>query len=165
VLEANPNAEIRELSNENWMLRPVSKTFHGRDIFAPLSAYLSQGANFREVGAIVRQPVKFDISQPVFTEGRFIVQIVCIDNFGNIIIDLSPEMMKKYIKNPQKFLIAGTYPAILSDTFSEIPPGELGLIVGSTGYYEIVMNLSHAAEKLKAVVGDNLTLEIAGDTI
>jgi S-adenosylmethionine hydrolase len=165
VLNENPDCEIRELTNEKWMLKPVSRTFHGRDIFAPFSAYLSQGLNFNQVGDIVDSPVRFDIANPVFTEGRFIAQILYIDIFGNIITNITPEIMAKYVNKPEKFLIAGTYPVILRDTFSEIAPGELGLIVGSTGYYEIVMNLSYAAEKLKTTVGDILTLEIAGDTL
>ena len=79
---------IHALENEAYFLQPVSRTFHGRDIFAPVAAHLSRGVPIQKLGPALKDFVRLDWPEPRVRRGGFEGEVVYIDRFGNAITNL-----------------------------------------------------------------------------
>ena len=158
-----PRAEIRELTNRSLMLETISSTFHGRDIFAPVAAYLAKGVNFSEVGRTISDPVTFQIDKFEAVGNTIRTQVIHIDNFGNIITNIENDFQDIRLKNGLIQSSAGDNPLTAGETFESIPTGKLGMIPGSSGYLEIVLNRGSAAATIGAEVGDSFIIELSGE--
>ncbi|MCD6406770.1 SAM-dependent chlorinase/fluorinase [Candidatus Aerophobetes bacterium] len=124
-------------------------TFHGRDIFAPVGAYLSSGRKMEEFGKIVDKDTIVSLSLP---EGC----IIYIDAFGNIITNIKKEFFygdKLIIKYGNKKV-----KATFARTFSEVKEGEYVVLRGSSGYLEVDKNKSSAADELAAKTGEKISI-------
>lgn len=148
---------VFHLTNEKFFLRPVNQTFHGRDVFAPVAAHLAKGIALAEFGPEIDDPVRFDSTPPrKISDSEIEGQILHIDRFGNLISNLGRadlsggftlEINGQEISDHRKF-------------YSERPAGELFSIFGSAGYLEISSFRASAAERLRARVGDKITVTI-----
>ncbi len=159
-----PGPEPRELAsgieavaitNPDFWHHPVSTTFHGRDIFAPVAAHLSLGTPLHKFGDSISHIHIYPTPRPHRdTEGNLIGRVLHIDNFGNLITnfrgsDLPGGKITVNIGNQQ---ING-----LSKFYAE--KEGLAAIIGSSGYLEISLRNSNAATFLKAKVGDEIKVE------
>lgn len=138
--------KVRELSNARYFRHPVSQTFHGRDIFAPVAAHLAAGAPPARIGKLLRDPVRLDFSQP---------QALHVDRFGNIVTNLRA---RDLAGKPFSLQICGVKISAIAGNYADRPPGELFLIQGSSGYLEISMCQQSAAEKIGCRAGNAITL-------
>jgi S-adenosylmethionine hydrolase len=146
----NKNAEVVELKNPAYFANRVSATFHGRDVFAPVSAHLSEGVGLEEFGPGVSDPILFEFSKPRINEdGSITAEIIYIDHFGNLITNLVQHDL------PERFRIEveGRQIGKHCKFFAESEPAELISIVGSTGFLEIAVNQGSAQNLLKAKIG------------
>ncbi len=84
----NQPIEFVHLTNQKYFLPDVSRTFHGRDIFAPVAAYLANGVGLAELGPFITDPVRLQMPTPVKTETGWSAHITVIDVFGNLTTDL-----------------------------------------------------------------------------
>ena len=156
-----PQAEVRELTNHSLMLESISCTFHGRDIFAPVAAHLAKGVDFANVGPIITDPKKFPIGGFEIKENQIHTQVIHIDHFGNVITNIRNDFQDIRMKNGFLSSSAGNKPLALSETFESIPPGGLGMIPGSSGYYEIAAYRGSAASVIGAEVGDSFIIDLS----
>jgi S-adenosylmethionine hydrolase len=117
---------------------PASHTFHGRDIFAPTAARLASGAAPDELGTPVSDPVRLR-----FAPGT----VLHIDHFGNVITNLQAADFHGSLSCNSQLIQKR------AATYADVPPGELFLIEGSSGYIEIALNQGSAAERLGINVG------------
>lgn len=151
-----------EIKNKDYMLKEVSTTFHGRDIFAPTAAHLSlQFKEFDEysfwesLGHEVKSPVLIPFPESKTIGYEIIGEILQIDRFGNLITNIRPKMSIKYfqvvIRGIDKIKIDG-----LSKTYDDANDGDLILLVGSTNFLEIAKVGGNAAKGLEAKVGDEV---------
>jgi S-adenosylmethionine hydrolase len=149
------DARVFELRDERFFNHPVSRTFHGRDIFAPVAAHLSNGVPIEEFGPAVTDFVCFETAGPkaLDTENRD-GEVIHIDRFGNVITNLTQSDL------PSGFSIDvnGRHVDRLAEYYSNEREGELFAIFGSTGFLEISVNRGSAAELLGAVVGDRIAV-------
>lgn len=137
------------LENSAYRLPEVSRTFHGRDIFAPAAAYLSLGVPLRRFGPEVRDPV--ELRWPVvYREGDALVgEVIHADRFGNLVTsvraaDLAP-------LGPAAALaveVAGVRIQGLSTAYADRPRGELGAIIGSSNRLELFVSGGSAGDRL-----------------
>jgi len=147
--------EAYHIQNNRLFLKSVSRTFHGRDIFAPVAAHLASGTPLESVGTRISDFIKKPLPVPR-REGRKIVGTVLrIDKFGNVITnvrrsDLSPHFTMR---------VAGTPITRLCANFSEAEPGEFFAVEGSTGYIEIALNQASAADRLNLASGAEIEVE------
>jgi S-adenosylmethionine hydrolase len=132
---------VREIRNETLMLHPVSRTFHGRDVFAPVAAHLASGVGFQNVGPVIDDWVRFPQS------GH---QVLHIDRFGNVITSL---------RAPAALEIRGEKIDLYVPNYSAAPSGRLFLITGSGGYIEISKREASAAARIGCQVGDPITVD------
>jgi S-adenosylmethionine hydrolase len=146
--------EAFEITNPGFWRHPVSSTFHGRDIFAPIAAYISTGVPFEEFGRATDSINLFPIPQPEALEsGDLIGHVLHIDRFGNIITDVQREDI-----SPEKFYleVAGRQIESLSQTYDEA--NGLLALVGSSGYLEIALKNGSAARFLGTRIGDEVRI-------
>lgn len=157
VLRHEPGAEVFEVTADHYFRKPVSSTFHGRDIFAPVAAWISRDAPLKQLGPRLDNPVMLQPPEVMRVRDALIQgAVLAIDHFGNLITNLKPEDVPAY--NPAarqscKVLIAQREIGAFRRTFAEGNPGELFMVPGSTGYLEIVMRGGSAAAELKACPG------------
>lgn len=151
---------IREITNPKLMLLNVSSTFHGRDVFAPAAAHLANGVSPAEFGPEIQEAVEPDFAKVTFKKGRLIGEVLHVDNFGNIITNVSEQELKHFkFRDTINIEVASRKMAIkFGKTYAETQPKETLTLVGSHGYVEIAINQGNAAKEFKAKPGDKVRL-------
>ncbi len=142
------------LTNPVFWRSPVSPTFHGRDIFAPVAAHLSLGVPLDQMGEPVASLVTFPVSRPRRSaNGTLVCHITHIDGFGNLITDAKTQDLAagKTVIDVADSRIDG-----ISTTYAE--GSGLMALVGSSGHLEIAVKGGNAARLLRAKVGDEVRL-------
>jgi S-adenosylmethionine hydrolase len=141
---------VRNITSEHYFAQPVSKTFHGRDIFAPVAAWLSKSWQPGSMGEEITDFKKFAMPRPKQADGLWKGVVLKVDAFGNLVTnfraeDLTPESLEKGEVNFQ----IGTHPVTrLVPTFANGNTGEAIAYIGSSGYLEIAVNKGSAAKTL-----------------
>ena len=136
------------LNQQKYWLKPLSYTFHGRDIFAPVAGRLSAGVTAEELGEPVEKVVCLDVPRPVRQRDVIQGRIIHIDRFGNLVSNIQ---MGSVVEKSVEVEIAGKRIQGLSSSYA----GSKGLlaITGSHGYVEIAVREGSAAQQLGAEVG------------
>ncbi len=125
----------------------VSKTFHGRDVFAPVAALLSKGEDAEKFGKSINDIIKIEIEKN---------RVIYIDGFGNIITTISNDFgIGEYVTINYKNRKIKTK---FARTFVDAPKGKFLVLKGSHGFIEIDINQGNAAEKLGAKIGDKIKI-------
>jgi S-adenosyl-L-methionine hydrolase (adenosine-forming) len=153
-----------ELANEELRLRPVSATFHGRDVFAPAAAHLARGVSLAEFGPPValEQLTRLELPQPDVASRRVRATVLYVDRFGNVQLNLTAEHLE------QAGILPGTrveievgferYYAIAARTFAEVRRGDIVLYEDAYRNVALAINQGNAGEMFGAGVGQELRL-------
>ena len=171
IVRDGPNAESREmtgsrialprgfrayrLTNSQYWHHPVSSTFHGRDVFAPVAAHLSLEVPPERLGEEVREVACLPHRPPQWVGDNLEGHVEHVDHFGNLITDIPAKMLAS--NEHTAIAIKGHRISGLSSSFAE--GGQLLAIIGSHGTLEISAKNSNAANKLGAGVGDIVRVE------
>ncbi len=157
VFSREDSFEAHHITADHYFHKPVSSTFHGRDIFAPVAGWISRDCGLSQLGPRVKQLVRLNI--PTLTRVRdTLIQgaVLAVDNFGNLITNFTPVDVPAFC-GPHSAackLIAGQREVSqFRGTFGEGAQGELFVITGSSGYLEIVMRGGSAAAELRLSPG------------
>lgn len=127
-------AEIYAIKNRDFMLKHISSTFHGRDIFAPAAAYLASGMHPSAFGAMIANPVCLADIFPDIINEVLTGEIVRVDRFGNAITNIDLEVFKDFTgKNPFRIRIGDMTFKSLNQSYCE---RDFTCLVGSSGYIE-----------------------------
>jgi S-adenosyl-L-methionine hydrolase (adenosine-forming) len=145
-----------ELSNDAWFVRPVSPTFHGRDIFAPVAARLALGAGLLDAGSTVDPATLVRLPEPVVITGDGWVEaeVLTIDRFGNVQLAAPAETLDGLGTS----LSVGGMRAVRGTTFGEGTPGQLVVYVDSAGRVAVAINGGRAVVALAVTPGDVLRI-------
>lgn len=151
VLEKEKIIEIVELTNPKYQLSQISNTFHGRDIFAPISAYISKGITLNNFGSTVKYNNITKINKPYFNiqdSNHFSGEIIHIDNFGNLITSIQASQIGLENNNLKDWIIEiGVYKINgISKSFADVEENQLLAFIGSSGYMEIAIRNGNARE-------------------
>lgn len=144
---------VYEITNENFFNQPVSRTFHGRDIFAPCAAHLSKGVLPDEFGKVISDFVVDKETKPRKINNKIIeAEIIYADRFGNLITNLTEKDL------PEKFYLEISDRKIkkIQNYFSEAGIDEIFMIFGSAGFLEIAANKNSAKKILNAGISDKI---------
>nr|WP_148676765.1 S-adenosyl-l-methionine hydroxide adenosyltransferase family protein [Staphylothermus marinus] len=155
---------VYDVSESKYRLRRVSYTFHGRDVFAPIAAWLSRGIKPEELGVRISfdDIVKYDLIKPEIIENTIHGSVIYIDVFGNIMTNISMDDINKiklsygeklYIKIDDKELVCPFVPS-----FSYVGLGEPACYINSWDYFEIGVNHGNAAEKYGVKKGAKVSI-------
>lgn len=151
ALEA-PGAEAHVLTEERWFRRPVSRTFHGRDVFAPAAAAITLGAPIEQLGTPVEAPLCLQWPQPHVDEhGRLVGEVLAIDRFGNALTNLpGPSRPARMSFDACELPVCRTY--------ADVEPGQPLALTGSSGCLEIAVREGSAALRFALRRGTRVVL-------
>lgn len=162
VLEREQRVHVREISSEHYFLRPVSQTFHGRDIFATVAGWLSKEVEFSKFGDEISDYVRFRMPAPkAIKQGRIQGVVLKVDKFGNVITNITPQDIPQLFASPPpefKIVIGKHEITSLRSSYADSAPGEVFGILGSTGFLEISMNRGAAARVLDVNKGGEIAV-------
>jgi S-adenosyl-L-methionine hydrolase (adenosine-forming) len=170
IVQREGKCRIHQVTNEKFFRHPVSHTFHGRDVFAPVAAALSNGKETREFGPHTDSFVELESLTPQrATDGRIDGAIIHIDRFGNCITNLTPNHLGRENGNTLQVNINGRQITSFRQFFSQTPgdDDELFMFLGSAGFIEIAARNASAASLLNAQRGQLIVANIGpvkGDT-
>lgn len=151
--------KIIEITNERYFLKPLSNTFHARDIFSPVAAYLSKGVKPSLFGKPIKKIKSLDIPKPKSKTDILSGEVIYIDRFGNLISNIDTDTLARFIKNKKiKIRIKNKTINHLSASYSEANPFKPLAIVDSFNRLEIALNSGSAAHELKAKKGTRIEI-------
>jgi S-adenosylmethionine hydrolase len=153
--------KIRLISNERYYRKPVSRTFHGRDIFAPVAAHLAAGQTPAQMGKIIQDYLRPCFEAPQQSGKRtWSGRVLKIDRFGNIITNFHVSQFPA-LEQKAFLMLVGPYEIdVVARNYTERPPGELFVIEGSSGYLEISLSQGSAAKHIGCEGGSAAELTI-----
>lgn len=149
---------IRALENDAYFLLPVSRTFHGRDVFAPVASHLSRGVPIRKLGPALKDFVRLDWPEPRKRRGGFEGEVVYIDRFGNAITNLESRLLRGSNRASCEVYAKRRRVCPLSTFFQEAVPKTPIALIGSSGFLEIAVNGGSAERLLGVRIGARVVL-------
>ncbi len=156
---------VRHVTNKQCMLLPVSRTFHGRDIFAPAAAYLAKGLAPSEFGPEISDYFFPKFAKPVLSRNRLLGEVLHVDDFGNVITNVSMKELEKIgIKEGNMFQVKLKEDVVtlkLCRAYGEVRAKQLLAIIGSCDFLEFSINRGNAAKKFKVEPGDAVQVSLS----
>jgi hypothetical protein len=161
ILSPEARGSAYEITNRNFFLAPLSDTFHGRDIFAPVAGHLSLGLEPRFLGPRVRDLVTIDWPSPRLSKNALGAMILWADSFGNLITNVSRQEYGPKLEG-RPILIKGRGWRIdqIHRTYGESRAGQPVALFGSGGLLEISVNRGNAFNILGLKPGDPVTIKL-----
>jgi S-adenosylmethionine hydrolase len=162
VYEQEESFSVRHITSDHYFLRPLSNTFHGRDVFAPVAAWLAKNQQPMSFGEEITDPVRFSMPKPKTAEGKVKGVVLKVDNYGNLVTNITAEHI------PQVFLPDGRFRININgkevtrvvQNYGEGAPDEACGILGSAGMLEISVNRGSASRSLGAQRGAEVVVDL-----
>ena len=152
--------EVYEIINKDMVLKSgISATFHGRDIFAPVGAYLSKGVPIKDVGPQVSNFVELDFGN-FGIDGPFLIgEVIFADSFGNVITNIPEDIILRFSSFGSQVEINGRRVSFVQ-TYGFVGQKEPLALIGSHGFLEIAVNKGNAALQFGLKSGDQVAIKI-----
>lgn len=151
--------EATEVSRSPWRLEPVSATFHGRDVFAPVAARLARGEDLADGG----EPLEVDDLVPLqlpaarVQDGVLVAHVVGADGFGNVLLDATHDVAREALRLGRRVRVGGRE-ATFARTFADVAAGELLLYEDAGGRLALAVNSGDARGELGLAARDEVRL-------
>jgi S-adenosylmethionine hydrolase len=167
IYEREESILARHATSEHYYLQPVSKTFHGRDVFAPIAAWLSKNWQPGSMGEEIQDFKRFALPRPKSADGVLKGIVMRVDAFGNLVTNFKAEDLPAASaeNGALNFQIGNQAVSRLVSTFAEGNAGEAIAYVGSSGYVEIAVNKGNASRSLGIGRGTPVILENASSAV
>ena len=152
---------VRHITADHYFRQPVSTTFHARDVFAPVAAYLAKLVDSHKFGDEIEDYVRFAAPKPKPAGDNKIRGVVLkVDRFGNLITNVTPEDAPAlFAPNAAfKIVVGNKEVSEIRAAYAEGAPGEVFAVLGSMGYLEIVANRAAAAQLTGAGKGSEVSI-------
>jgi S-adenosylmethionine hydrolase len=161
---SEPGAEAVALTEERWFRHPVSRTFHGRDVFAPVAAHLACGVPLDSFGPRVTDPVRSPRPAARALEGELSGCVMFVDRFGNALTNLTVEALAaafpRVAEDALVVRIGSRQVHGLARSYGDAPIGTLVAIIGSSGRLEIAQVGGDAASRFGLGEGDPVVVSL-----
>ncbi len=156
IFYKNETLTVVEVLNKRYFSQDISRTFHGRDIFAPIAAHLSKGIPLDALGKKITDFDRGKIQWPVFSENKITGTIIHIDTFGNLISNIEE---KDLLNRPVTIKTCKIILDKLSNSYTEVNIGQPLAIFGSSGFLEIAVRNGNARDFLSLNIGDRFEVD------
>ena len=161
---ATQNTNVRrviKITNDDFFQKPISSTFHGRDIFMPTASYITRGVSLDDLGEEITDYKKIDYPKVIKDDSSVTGEILYVDNFGNLITNINEDAISHLVDSGKveteiKSLKIDDILDSYSDRGDEVPVA----IVGSLGFLEIACYKGRANDIAGATVGDSVTVRL-----
>ncbi|WP_256451701.1 S-adenosyl-l-methionine hydroxide adenosyltransferase family protein [Methanonatronarchaeum sp. AMET6-2] len=134
------------IENRDLFVEPVSSTFHGRDVFSPVGAWLASGVGLGEVGPETDDYVELGFDEWSREDGFLRGMVINVDRFGNVITNIPGSEVSELDFGERVFVEGIEMP--FQSSYGQVEVGSLLLTVGSHGYLEVGVNQGSASESL-----------------
>jgi S-adenosyl-L-methionine hydrolase (adenosine-forming) len=162
IYQREERLSARHVTGEHYFLQPVSNTFHARDVFSPVAAYLAKGVDPVKFGEEVSDFVRFSAPKPKpVNESTLRGVVLKVDRFGNLITNITPQdapMLFTEDASGFKIVIGKREITQIKDAYALGAPGEVFGILGSMGYLEIAANRGAAAQIIGVSKGSDVNI-------
>jgi S-adenosyl-L-methionine hydrolase (adenosine-forming) len=153
---------VRNITAEHYFVQPVSNTFHARDVFAPVSAWLAKGVDPSKMGDEITDYVRFNPPKPKPVDQKTLRGVVLkVDRFGNLITNFTPQDVPSLFQSTApgfKITVGKCEATEIHTNYAEGMPGQVFGILGSMGYLEIAANRGAAAQLAGSGKGSEVTI-------
>ncbi len=150
---------VVELTNPRFALPAVSRTFEGRDRFAPAAAWLSRGVTLDSLGPAVTDLTRLEMPEPRVASDHLFGDVLRIDRFGNALTNISRRTLETWRNGQTVNVAAGSAPAVrLVSTYGEVAPGTPCALFGSSEHLEVAIANGSAASDLGLAPGSIVAL-------
>jgi S-adenosyl-L-methionine hydrolase (adenosine-forming) len=159
VIRDVPPRKIVELTERRYARPTVSRTFEGRDRFAPAAAWLAKGIQLPALGRNLAMLQRLDIPQPVITDESIRGAVLRVDRFGNLVTNIDRRAFEKFARDAAVQIAAGgATVGRLVATYADIQNGEVCALFGSTDHLELAANAGSAAARLGLTRGADVVI-------
>ena len=163
VFRETPPKRVVELTERKYARPTVSRTFEGRDRFAPAAGWLAKGINLGWLGKSVTDFQLLEMPQPRAEDGEILGVVVRVDRFGNLVSNIDHRTFDQLARQGPIVVRVGTHEvARVVGTYAEAAAGELCALFGGTDHLEIALNAGHAAAALGLTRGADVTVRRGG---
>ncbi len=152
---------VYEITNKKYISSSLSNTFHGRDVFTPVAAHITNGVSFEEIGRKIDDFVDLDFGAGERKENMVTGKIIHIDRFGNVITNISADMVFEDISFNGKIKVLINKNSIMIPfvrSYGFVKKGEMLATIGSSNFFEISINQGSIAKKLSVDEGEIVEL-------
>lgn len=150
--------KVYAIDNPKYMLANVSKTFHGRDIFAPTAAHLARGIRPSTFGSTIQDYSFPDFAEPHVDDDKLVGEVLHVDDFGNIISNISTNDLESYVIRDGDSLVielgAKTFNLPFFSAYGKVSVGSPLLLIGGNNFLEVAVNQGNASKIFGAKIGD-----------
>jgi S-adenosylmethionine hydrolase len=161
VLESDGEVQVIEVAEGKFLLPNISDTFHGRDIFAPVAAYLARGVLPEEFGPTISDPKRLELPVPRVWGGQIRGEVIHIDSFGNIVSNISRALFYSTVGDRRfRILINGRTIDRIYRTYENQEKGRALALFGSSELLEIAVAGGRAERRIGAGKGDTVLVQI-----
>lgn len=144
------------LSNPDYFLAEPSDTFHARDLFAPVAAYVSLGVEVNQFGPAAKECFKLVTPEPIVSKRKLRGEIIHIDGFGNLVTNIAADSLGS--RKITAITVGRRRLSRIARSYSQIKEGEVGALIGSSGLLEIAVNQGSAQKVLRSRIGSAVTV-------
>jgi S-adenosylmethionine hydrolase len=149
VFDEHAPKRVVELSERRYARPTVSRTFEGRDRFAPAAAWLAKGIELAALGRPAGAIQRLDLPRPTVDGDRIAGQVLRVDRFGNLITNIDRRTFDRLAGAPLEIQIGDRVVSKVVSAYTDAAPGELCALFGSTEHLEIAANGASAARELE----------------
>lgn len=149
---------VRRLTNDRYFRQPVSDTFHGRDIFAPVAAHLAAGTPAEELGPALDDLQRLDLPEARCERGAVHGEVIYVDRFGNLITNIAVSALTRFRPPSLSVRVAGMTLSPLASSYAAVASGAMVALISSWSTLEIAVRDGSAAEQLRAGIATPVTV-------
>jgi S-adenosylmethionine hydrolase len=159
VFREAPPKRVVELTERRYARPTVSRTFEGRDRFAPAAAWLAKGIDLSGLGRVLTSWQLLTVPAPVVGERQIVAEVLRVDRFGNLVTNVDRRMFERFTEGGGIEIVAGTESVgKVVATYADAAPGSVCALFGSAEQLEIAVNGGSAAERLGLARGAQITI-------
>src|SRR5213596_1217078 len=159
VVDDHAPKKVVELSERRYARPTVSRTFEGRDRFAPAAAWLAKGIELSALGRSATAIHRLNIPQPTVDADRILGEVLRVDRFGNLITNIDRKSFDKVASGPLDIRVGTFQVSRVISTYADASPGDICALFGSSDHLEIAANGTSAAAELS--LGRGAPVQIA----
>jgi S-adenosylmethionine hydrolase len=154
-----PPKRVVELTERRYARPTVSRTFEGRDRFAPAAAWLAKGIDLSGLGRSLASWQMLSVPEPAVAESQILGEVLRIDRFGNLVTNVDRRMFERFAGTGRIEIVAGTQAvdAVVA-TYADADAGAVCALFGSSDHLEVAVNGGSAAERLDLGRGARVTI-------
>lgn len=154
-----PPKRVVELTERRYARPTVSRTFEGRDRFAPAAAWLARGIDLSGLGRLLTSWQLLTVPEPVVGDAEIVAEVLRVDRFGNLVTNVERRTFERFAQGGGIEIVAGTQAVgKVVATYADAAPGSVCALFGSSEHLEIAVNGGSAAERLALARGARVTI-------